>query len=294
MSAATRPRRRARARAARRLARSPRRLPAKARRRLLAAAIGALVAFALYLAVVRDLSSFRVEAVALSGASSGYDVRLRTELGAAARGMTTLHVDEDRLREVAGRYPAVITLAAETDFPHGLSVRVVERPPVGLVEGAGGRPVPVAADGSLLEGQPVDRPLPALPGRASSGRRARRATTASAARLTAAAPRPLAAWLERVRQGPAGWTVELREGPELRFGSLADLSAKWSAATAVLRSRAARGARYIDLRLPDRPAAGGFPARPAAESGGAESVPSGAESTSVADTQLEVETRGEP
>lgn len=279
MSTATEPRRRRGASAARRLARSPRGLTAKARRRLLATGIAALVALGLYLAVVRDLPAFAVETVGLSGASSGYAPQLERELEAAARSMTTLHVDESRLREVAGRYPAVTTLTTETDFPHGLSVRIVERPPVGLVEGARGKPVPVAADGSLLEGQPVDRPLPSLPGRASSGRRARRATTASAARLTAAAPRTLAVWLERVRRDQAGWTVELRQGPELRFGSLADLGAKWSAATAVLRSPRARGARYIDLRLPDRPAAGGFPPSPASEPGAGAEAPSAGEST---------------
>lgn len=218
-----------------------------------------LVAVALYLTVLRDLPAFRIETVGLTGASSGYSPRLRAELEGAARTMTTLHVDEERLRALAERYPAVVSLEVEPELPHALSVRVVERPPVGLVEGAGGRPVPVAADGALLEDQPVDRPLPSLPGRASSGRLGRRSDTAAAARLAAAAPKPLAAWLWKLRRGPVGWTVELRGGPELRFGSLVDLPAKWSAATAVLRSRAARGARYIDLRLPDRPAAGGFP-----------------------------------
>ena len=294
MSAATRPRRRRGARAARRLVRPPRGLSAKARRRLLATGVAFLVALGLYLAVVRDLPYFAVERVALSGASSGYGPQLERELEAAARSMTTLHVDEGRLREVAGRYPAVTTVSTETDFPHGLSVRIVERPPVGLVEGVRGRPVPVAADGALLAGHPVDRPLPTLPGRASSGRRAQRATTASAARLTAAAPRTLAVWLERVRRGQAGWAVELREGPELRFGSLADLSAKWSAATAVLRAPRARGARYIDLRLPDRPAAGGFPPPSASAPSAAGEAASRGESTPATDPQPELESTGQP
>ena len=294
MSAATRPRPRRGVRAARRLARSPRRLTARARRRLLATGITVLVALGLYLAVLRDLPAFAVETVALSGASSGYAPQLERELEAAARSMTTLHVDEGRLRELAGRYPAVTSLRTETDFPHSLSIRIVERPPVGLVEGTRGRPVPVAADGSILEGQPVDRPLPSLPGRASSGRRARRATTASAARLTAAVPRTLAVWLERVRRDQAGWTVELRKGPDLRFGSLADLGEKWSAATAVLRSPRARGARYIDLRLPDRPAAGGFPTSPAGEPGAGVQEPSTGDSTPALNGKPQVEGSDQP
>lgn len=294
MSAATKARRRPGARAAKRVARSPRHLSPRARRRLLAAAIGALVVLALYVSLLRDLQAFRIEQVTLSGASSGYGPRLEAELEGAARTMTTLHVDEARLSEVAGRYPAVIDLSAEPGFPHELAIRVRERPPVGLVEGRRGRRVPVAADGSLLEGQPVDRPLPTLPGRASSGRRARRATTASAARLTAAAPAALAASLKEVTRGPAGWTVDLREGPELRFGSLADLSPKWSAAVAVLRSRAGRGARYVDLRLPDRPAAGGFPAPVPARRSGGENPAAARDSAAPSESQSDIETMEQP
>jgi cell division protein FtsQ len=293
MSAATKARRRRGERATRRLARAPHQVSPLRRRSLLTAVLVTLVASALYLAVIRDLASFSVDSVQLSGASSGYGPRLRTELEAAARGMTTLHVDEARLEEIAGRYPAVVSIAVHADFPHRLSVRVSERPPVGTVEGPRGR-VPVAADGSLLEGQPVDRPLPTLPGRASSGRRAKRAATAAAARLVATAPKPLAAWLRQVRRDSEGWTVGLRDGPELRFGSLADLSAKWEAATAVLRSRAARGARYLDLRLPDRPAAGGFASRPpsapdAAAAGGSRSAETPAE-----DPQPQIDTSSIP
>jgi cell division protein FtsQ len=251
------------------------------------------VTSALYLAVIRDLASFSVDSVRLSGASSGYGPRLRTELEAAARGMTTLHVDEDRLEEIAGRYPAVVSLAVDAGLPHRLSIRVSERPPVGTVEGPRGR-VPVAADGSLLEGQPVDRPLPTLPGRASSGRRAKRAATAAAARLVATAPKPLAAWLRQVRRGSEGWTVGLRDGPELRFGSLADVSAKWEAAAAVLRSRAARGARYLDLRLPDRPAAGGFASRPPSAPDAGATGESRATEAPAEDPQPQIETLGVP
>lgn len=293
MSAATRPRRRP-ARAARRLARPSRRLSPRARRRLFAAAIGLLVVAALYVSVVRDLPAFGIETLALSGASSGYGPRLQAELEAAARSMTTLHVDEGRLRELAERYPAVVSLEAEAELPHGLGVRVVERPPVGTVEGTDGRRVPVAADGTLLDGQPVDRPLPALPGRASSGREGQRAATATAARLVAGAPRPLAAWLEQVRPGPTGWIVKLRGGPELRFGSLADLPAKWSAAAAVLRAGSARGAGYVDLRLPDRPAAGGFP-RPAREdSAMGARMPQSDGSEAPRNTQPELESLQQP
>ena len=249
---------------------------------------------ALYVSLLRDLQAFRIEKVTLSGASSGYGPRLEAELEGAARTMTTLHVDEARLSEVAGRYPAVIDLSADPGFPHALAVRVRERPPVGLVEGRRGRRVPVAADGSLLEGQPVDRPLPTLPGRASSGRRARRATTASAARLTAAAPAALAASLKEVTRGPAGWTVDLREGPSCASARWRTYRPSGRRRLAVLRSRAARGARYVDLRLPDRPAAGGFPAPIPARRSGGENPAVGSGFRCSSESQSDIETMEQP
>jgi cell division protein FtsQ len=55
-----------------------------------------------------------------------------------------------------------------------------------------------------------------------------------------------------------GLTVALRAGPELRFGAVDRLKAKWAAAAAVLADTGSVGARYLDLRYPERPAAGGL------------------------------------
>lgn len=257
--------------AARRLAASPRGLSPRGRRRLCGVACLAIVLAGTYLAVVRELAVFRIEAVAIEGASSGYVRRLSDELGAAARDMTTLRVREDELRRVAARYPAVVSLEANADVPNRLVIRIVERPPVGLVKGRRAGLVPVAADGKLLGGQPVDRPLPRLDGRTARARGRGHATTLAAARVASAAPGPLGAWLERIEQQGTGWVVELRGGPELRFGPLSELDRKWSVAAAVLAARSARGARFVDVRLPDRPSAGGFAgasARPSAGGGG--------------------------
>jgi cell division protein FtsQ len=286
VSTATRPRRSARGRAARCLARLPNGGTPRGRGRLLAVAVAAVLVVGLYLLVLRELSPFRIEAVRVVGASSGYAPRLRAELSEAARGMTTLHVREHELREVAERYPAVVALEANPDFPRRLTVRVVERPPVGVARGTQGRRVPVAADGTLLHGHPVDRPLPRLPGRAPKRRQAGGTATVAAARIAAAAPRPLAAWLEQVRRSSAGWVVELKEGPELRFGSARDLRRKWAAAAAVLSAQSARGARYVNLRLPDRPAVGGFPSAPARAAAEQDAAP--------ADAGQQAETNSQP
>lgn len=225
-----------------------------------------------YLAVVRELAVFDVEAVSVEGAGPGYAQRLSEELGASAREMTTLHVRHQELRRIAERYPGVVSLEANADVPNRMAIRIVDRPPVGLVKGPRGRVVPVAADGTLLAGQPIDRPLPRLDGQIAGERGEGGATTFAAARLASTAPRPLGAWLGRIERRKHGWVVELRSGPELRFGPLVELRRKWSAASAVLAARSARGARFVDVRLPERPSAGGFVAaspRPSGAPGGA-------------------------
>jgi cell division protein FtsQ len=51
--------------------------------------------------------------------------------------------------------------------------------------------------------------------------------------------------------------VELRRGPELVFGDPTRARAKWAAAARVLAEPSAKGAVYLDIRVPERVAAGG-------------------------------------
>jgi hypothetical protein len=53
--------------------------------------------------------------------------------------------------------------------------------------------------------------------------------------------------------------VELRDGPEVLFGDADYIAEKWTAAVRVLADGGAAGATYIDVRLPERPVAGGLP-----------------------------------
>ena len=53
-----------------------------------------------------------------------------------------------------------------------------------------------------------------------------------------------------------GIVVLLRRGPDLIFGDSRRVQAKWAAAVRVLLAPEARGAGYVDVRLPDSPAAG--------------------------------------
>ncbi len=49
-----------------------------------------------------------------------------------ARTMTTLHVERDRLDEIVAGYPVVRALEVRTDFPHAMTIRVVEHEPAAI------------------------------------------------------------------------------------------------------------------------------------------------------------------
>ena len=67
--------------------------------------------------------------------------------------------------------------------------------------------------------------------------------------------------------GPDGLTVGLRNGALIYFGDTARPHAKWIAAARVLADPGSSGASYVDVRVPDRPAAGGIAGANAAQSG---------------------------
>jgi cell division protein FtsQ len=207
---------------------------------------------------LRDSPLVSVQRVTVTGLSGPETVRVTTLLQDAAHDMTTLHVRGDQLRAVVEPYPVVKDLQVKTDFPHGMTITVIENTPVAAVM-ADGAKTPVSGDGRLLRGA-GERALPIVPLRVPPGgdhvvdRTALRAITA-----LAAAP---AALRDRVQRASTthegGLTLTLGNGPELRFGGADRVKAKWAAAAAVLADPASAGAPYLDLRYPERPAAGGL------------------------------------
>jgi hypothetical protein len=87
------------------------------------------------------------------------------------------------------------------------------------------------------------------------GGRVRDAQTLAELRIVGDAPLPLRSHIVSVIRGSDGYTVLLHDGPVLYFGDATLPHAKWDAAAAVLASPTSRGARYIDVALPSRPAA---------------------------------------
>jgi cell division protein FtsQ len=146
----------------------------------------------------------------------------------------------------------------QTDFPHKLSIEVLEHRPVAALD-VDGRRVPVSGGGIVLTGVQADRDLPSI----------RRDTTPADGRVTdrrtrdalavaAAAPEPLLRRSDRLYWGEDGLTLDLRDGPPLVFGTPDDAGSKWTAAARVLAEPSAAGATYLDLRVTGRVAAGGL------------------------------------
>lgn len=222
----------------------------------LAVLAGVLVGTWLWL---RDSPLVAVRDVRISGTTAADGPRVDAALRDAARGMTTLHVRQARLRDAVAPFASVAGVRTHADFPHKLVIEVIEQRPVAALLLDGGRRVAVTAAGVALPDVPADSDLPdvALPGAVAPARVGDGRTRAALA-VAAAAPGPLLGRAARVSWGPDGLTLAMRGGPPLIFGSPTDLRAKWTAAARVLAEPSAVGATYLDLRIPGRVAAGGL------------------------------------
>jgi hypothetical protein len=74
-----------------------------------------------------------------------------------------------------------------------------------------------------------------------------------------AAPAALRKDLVRAFTGPMGLTLALRHGIRAYFGDASRPNAKWLSLARVLADPSSAGASYVDVRLPERPAAGFAP-----------------------------------
>jgi cell division protein FtsQ len=206
---------------------------------------------------LRDSSLVQVTAVRVTGATSSDEPRIRSALESAARDMTTLHVREEILDDVVDRFPSVADLKVDTDFPHRMTIEVLEHRPVAALE-VDGRRTPVSGGGIVLTGVQADDDLPTIRRDQLPQGRVGDERTRAALAVAAAAPDALLKRSERLWWGDEGLTMDLRDGPPLFFGTRDDVAAKWAAAARVLAEPSAAGATYLDLRVPGRVAAGGL------------------------------------
>jgi cell division protein FtsQ len=242
------------------------------RRRLRIALLAALGALALAVGVLlflRHSSLAAVQRVRIAGVHGADAAQIDAALTHAARGMSTLDVKRGALLAAVARFHVVRDLRVSPSFPHGLRIHVIEQPPVAVLLADGGRTA-VAADGVVLGAALVTGALPSvhiggvdpLPGQHVAG-----ASTRAELSVLGAAPSTLLGWVQRVFMAPEGLTVTMRDGLAIYFGNATRPHAKWLAAARVLADPSSAGASYLDVRLPERPAAGSATADGFADSG---------------------------
>jgi cell division protein FtsQ len=237
-------------------------IPPRWRRRLLAALVLALMLFSAYRFWFRESGFVRVEHVTVTGLTTKDAPRIRLALTAAARDMSTLNVQQSALDSAVSGFPIVKEVQATRDFPHGLNIHVIEERPVATLVVQGQRLL-LAPDGTVLRGiDPPSHSIPVIRTKTAVPQdRVTDGAPLTALRVAADAPSPLAARISSIgHAGARGLVVRLRNGPLLIFGNAGDAVAKWAGAAAVLADPSSKGASYIDLRVPDRPVAGGLAA----------------------------------
>jgi len=216
---------------------------------------------------LRDSSLVSVEHVRVSGLHGPEARAIETALAGAAGHMSTLDVHPAALRAAVASFPVVRTVHAIPSFPHGLQIEVIEQPPVAALT-IGGTRTAVAADGVVLGSALLSSSLPALSdGQGAAersavgqlvGQHVKGQNLLAELAVLGAAPAPLERVTMRVFTSPGGQglTVAMRGGLLVYFGDAARPHAKWTALARVLADPSSAGASYIDVRLPERPAAG--------------------------------------
>jgi cell division protein FtsQ len=206
---------------------------------------------------LRDSSLVSVRHVHIVGAHGVDAIEIRTALDEAATRMTTMDFHVGALRSAVSSFAIVGGLRVSTSFPHTVNISVTERPPVAALLTAGQRTA-VAADGTVLGPALLSSSLPTVSGSVepSEGVRLSEPAALAAVAVLGAAPAPLAPFVARVFNGREGLTVAMRNGLLVYFGDSTRPHAKWLSLARVLASPSAVGAWYVDVRLPERPAAG--------------------------------------
>ncbi len=248
-------------------------------RRLRIALLAALVTIPLLAGgwlLARKSSFTAVEHVKVSGVHGPQARAIEAALDEAASHMSTLDVNTAALRAAVAAYPVVRAIHAVPGFPHGLRIEVTEQPPVAALT-IGGQRTAVAADGVVLGPGLIAGSLPALSdpqGLAPAvGGHVQGQTLLAELTILGAEPAPLMRFDARVFTGSTGegLTVAMRDGLLVYFGDATRPHAKWLSLARVLAEGSSAGATYIDVRVPERPAAG-FASASALEAAGSASA----------------------
>lgn len=205
--------------------------------------------------LLRASPLFSVDQVTISGLSPNALPAVSDQLIAAARTQSTTDFSVDALRAAVARYTLIDGIRVQTSFPHGVRIEVSERQAVARLD-ADGEWFPLDADGSVISGLAAAGPLAVLhSARLPVAGRTRDPFVLLALRVLDDAPAPLRSRTAAVTLADGALTIYLHRGPRLIFGNYSLLHAKWDASAAVLADPSSRGASYIDVQVPSRPAA---------------------------------------
>jgi cell division protein FtsQ len=204
---------------------------------------------------LRDSSLFSVDHVSVAGLSPNALPAVSSQLLAAAHSQTTTDFSVGALRAAVAQYTLIDDVQAQTQFPHGVRIKVLERRPIALLD-VSGHGFPLDAGGRVITGLARHGRLALVRStHLPSQGRTRDPFVLLALRMLTDAPVPLRRRVAAVTIADGALTIYLHRGPKLIFGNDALPHAKWDSAAAVLADRSSRGASYIDVRLPSRPAA---------------------------------------
>jgi cell division protein FtsQ len=209
---------------------------------------------------LRDSSLVSVDRVQVSGVRGPEAGAIEAALTSAARHMSTLDVRLGVLRAAVAPFRVVRDVSASASIPHSLHIHVTEQLPVAALF-VGGQRTAVAADGVVLGPALLSGALPVLRGASEpvDALRLKSPSLLAAVTVLGIAPARLTRFVAHVFTGPKGLTVAMRNGLLVYFGDATRPHAKWIALVRVLTDVRAAGASYVDVRVPERPAAGFVP-----------------------------------
>jgi cell division protein FtsQ len=204
---------------------------------------------------LRDSPLVSVEHVHVSGVHGVGAREIRLALDDAAKRMSTLDANVGALRARLASFAQVRSLSVSTSFPHTMRITVSEQLPVAVLLSNGTRTA-LAANGVVLGRAFLAKSLPVIESSKLALTRVHDSQTLQYLKVLGAAPAPLAKYITRAYTSGKGLTLALQNGMLVYFGDASRPHAKWLSLARVLADPTSTGAAYIDVRMPERPAAG--------------------------------------
>jgi cell division protein FtsQ len=178
------------------------------------------------------------------------------DAGGIHHGDAMAWLDPSRAVRSIEALPFVRRATVTREWPDTVRVTVVERRPVAWIAGPAGKVV-VDGTGRVLESV-ADAPpgMPQLLGTNVVPVTGATISPAGGAHVAAGLTGLLVVGTRSVTMTPAGVTLQLANGPEIRMGSADRVAVKLRAALAVVAATAGTEVHYVDVSVPTNPVAG--------------------------------------